>query len=80
MLNPTSEDCAGTAPSSPAALALSDDQLAHIAGADAVIDRVVEPVAAIAQKLGHMRFAKAGHAIDQHSFLRGGAPVIRIAI
>ena len=53
------------------ALGIIGDQLAHIAGADAVIDRVMEPVVRCSQYLADMGFTQTGHAEKQHAFMRG---------
>ncbi|MDZ7725957.1 MAG: hypothetical protein U5R06_24835 [candidate division KSB1 bacterium] len=45
------------------ALEVVDDVLAHVAGADAVIDRIVEPFV-LAQHPGERRLARPGHAED----------------
>src|SRR5690606_234188 len=45
------------------ALEIVNDEFAHVAGADAVVDRIVEPVA-VAQDGAQPRLADPGHAED----------------
>ena len=51
-------------------LEVVDDELAHIARADAVVGRVVEPVVP-AQQAREPRLADAGHAKHRHRMVRG---------
>ena len=65
------------------ALEIVGDVFAHVARADPVIDRVVEPPAAllrrcIPQHVGQMRLAKARHAEQQHPLFRR-SPILRTA-
>ena len=50
------------------------NQFAHVAGADAVIDRIVKPLALAAQHVRGMGFAKPGHAKQKHTFGLCGSP------
>jgi hypothetical protein len=57
-------------------LEVVDDELAHVAGADAVVDRIVEPVR-LAQDRRQPRLADAGHAEHRHSAPRRVREVFR---
>ena len=50
------------------ALEVVDDMLAHVTGADAIIDRIVKP-ARLLQQVGKRCLAHAGHAEDGHGLL-----------
>ena len=56
------------------ALEIVGDEFAHVTGADAVIDRVVKPGAALAQHGREVGLAQAGHTVEQHPLGPGGAP------
>ena len=58
------------------ALEVVDDVLAHVAGADAEIDRVVEPVGLLAQHGGDAGLAEARHAEERHPLVAGALPVV----
>src|SRR5262249_55664019 len=51
------------------ALEVVDNVLAHVASADAVIDRIVEPVVVL-EHVGQRRLADARHAEDGHGLRR----------
>ena len=53
-----------------------DNVFAHVTGADAVIDAVVEPVASVAQDSGHVRFAQTRHPKNHNPFVRGSGPCV----
>ena len=55
------------------ALEVVDDVLAHVAGADAEIDRVVEPVGLLAQHRGDPGLAEARHAEERDPLVRARA-------
>jgi hypothetical protein len=50
------------------ALEIVDDMLAHVTGADPVIDRIVKP-GAVLQEIGKRRLADAGHAEDGYGLI-----------
>jgi hypothetical protein len=56
------------------ALQVVGDVFAHVGGADAVIDGVVEPLPLFAHQAREPRLAETGHAEDGQAFLGRGEP------